>query len=348
MVQSRVPSAVFLDTEVFVGAGFNLRSRDFMRLRSLVKAGTIQLISTCISEKEVESQLQQKINQSTQALSKFRRSVSSLSDLSGSFLPQLEGTEAEIESRFLSMHSDYLTVTKPTILGLEGVDISEMFSLYFDGKPPFGKGKKKSEFPDAAAALALENWCRSQNRSIHIVGKDGDWASLCKTIDCFNHYERLIELFSLFPDPLKAAVAQQALIRKSDSIDSAVKSDFPQGFFYLTDRDGEVGSVEVISVQVEQFYVVEMDSTSAVVEVDCLVEFIADVTYNDPDSWTYDSEEKQAIYVYTINRVIECEASITVELQVSFVEDDVSSLEIEDIYVPNDSVDVTVDDDDYR
>ncbi|WP_027684191.1 PIN domain-containing protein [Rhizobium leguminosarum] len=63
------------------------------------------------------------------------------------------------------------------------VDTASLFDAYFTGKPPFGAGKKKSEFPDALALKALENTTAARDIAIIVVSKDGDWKSFCETSD---------------------------------------------------------------------------------------------------------------------------------------------------------------------
>ena len=62
--------------------------------------------------------------------------------------------------------------------GLETIMATEMaagpiFELYFDGKPPFGTGEKRKEFPDAFVVAALDNWCGENGEEAYIITTDG-------------------------------------------------------------------------------------------------------------------------------------------------------------------------------
>jgi hypothetical protein len=63
------------------------------------------------------------------------------------------------------------------------VDVATIFSGYFSGRPPFGPGRKKSEFPDSLALNALEVTARMRERAIMVVSQDGDWRSYCENSD---------------------------------------------------------------------------------------------------------------------------------------------------------------------
>lgn len=60
------------------------------------------------------------------------------------------------------------------------VDTTKILDAYFAGRPPFGPGRKKDEFPDAFALNALERAAEVQNIGIIVVSADGDWQDFCK------------------------------------------------------------------------------------------------------------------------------------------------------------------------
>jgi hypothetical protein len=43
---------------------------------------------------------------------------------------------------------------------------------YFAGKPPFGTGDKKAEFPDAITVKVLADWAKSEGAQILVVSGD--------------------------------------------------------------------------------------------------------------------------------------------------------------------------------
>ena len=65
----------------------------------------------------------------------------------------------------------------------ERVEMADLFGRYFTGQAPFGDGRKKDEFPDALALLALEEFARSEMAGMLVVSKDKDWQKFCANSD---------------------------------------------------------------------------------------------------------------------------------------------------------------------
>ena len=89
------------------------------------------------------------------------------------------------------------------------IDTETLFESYFEGKPPFGPGKKKFEFPDALALFALERKAVDRGAGIMVVSKDGDWGSFCEASE--NLYlvpeiERALALIMNAPPMLKKTI----------------------------------------------------------------------------------------------------------------------------------------------
>lgn len=350
MTETPVPMHVFLDTEVFDSVGLNLTSRDFMRLLRFVRAGRIELVSTIVTEREIESHLEEKVAAVVAACEKAKRLASGVARVSDSAWTHLNAIDVEkVAEDFSSARSSYIEAAKPTVIDVSDVDLSLILDQYFTKKPPFGDGKKKSEFPDAIAGAALQNWCREHGRSLHIVGKDGDWEKLCAETECFTYHKRLIDVFKLIPDPDLAEQVCAALRSNTTLIEETVKHNFPICADFMIDEvDGEVIEVLVDAVDFIAFNVVESTSTAAVVEVDCEVTFTAQVTYKDPASWIYDSEDKVAIYMESIDRELESEYEMTVEVNVSFPIDEEHLLSVDSVDVSwEDYITLSTRDDEY-
>lgn len=60
-------------------------------------------------------------------------------------------------------------------------NLDMVLDLYFEGKVPFGLGKKRCEFPDAIALLSLEEYAKAADRGIIVVSGDNDWIRFCET-----------------------------------------------------------------------------------------------------------------------------------------------------------------------
>lgn len=60
------------------------------------------------------------------------------------------------------------------------VDMRTLFDRYFAAQAPFAESsKKKHEFPDAVALLALEHWADEHDAAVLVVSTDSDWQRFC-------------------------------------------------------------------------------------------------------------------------------------------------------------------------
>ena len=74
------------------------------------------------------------------------------------------------------------------------VETQTIYSAYFNKEPPFGSGKKKSEFPDALALFALEGHARDlgDDKGILVISDDSDWKAFCEASE-FLYYTKALE-----------------------------------------------------------------------------------------------------------------------------------------------------------
>lgn len=103
------------------------------------------------------------------------------------------------EAEFLGRVEQYVDLFDGEILSFDDVDLGQkMLELYFLKQPPFGEGKNKSEFPDAAALIAFEAEAERLDKQIILVSDDRAWADFSvrsKLLYCVPSLEVLTELF---------------------------------------------------------------------------------------------------------------------------------------------------------
>jgi hypothetical protein len=110
-----------------------------------------------------------------------------------------------LHSRF----GEFLKKAKFTFVPIEA-NISEIFDDYFAGTPPFGEGKKKSEFPDAFVLASLLSWLRPGRPKMYIVGKDPDLLKFCSGRSDLIQLDSVAQLLSL-------ALASSELLARLDA-----------------------------------------------------------------------------------------------------------------------------------
>jgi hypothetical protein len=92
---------------------------------------------------------------------------------------------------------DFMSACSTEVVKADGVDADHLLSLYFGRKPPFGEGKKKSEFPDAISLLSLKSRLQGDEK-IYIVSEDDDLKSFCADDPSFICIETLDKLLDIY------------------------------------------------------------------------------------------------------------------------------------------------------
>lgn len=109
------------------------------------------------------------------------------------------------------------------------VSAGDLFSAYFEIKPPFeNKETKKFEFPDAMALQGLEAFGRNAGKLMLVVSADGGWLDFCKQSDWLVHERELGAAMSLFqkvPSVVCAALAKQLADGKVGHLRSAIENE---------------------------------------------------------------------------------------------------------------------------
>lgn len=93
---------------------------------------------------------------------------------------------------------------------------SDLFARYFANQPPFeGVKDKKSEFPDAAAILVLEQFAKDRNTCGVLISRDKGWHAFASESDHLFCVKTLKEFTSLF----------QAMSKHAELLLSKIRAD---------------------------------------------------------------------------------------------------------------------------
>ncbi len=329
---------IFLDASVFIGQNYNYKSAVFENLERLVKAGKANVFVTDITIQEVRSHIKEDVAKAEQAHGKFRKDAKIYRNIELSPYKELF-TDIPVKSTVDELYKqldDFLNGVDATVLSTTEVSIRAVFDKYFEKKPPFGSGKKKSEFPDAFAVEALENWCKENGEKIYVATTDNDLKSHCEVSDKLIAINKLSEFISLveFHDEVLAPSIIKLIDKNIEGIEEAISESFCQQGFWIDDQEGEVNDVRVNRIELGEFLLLEIDRNSAVVQVDVEINFSADLTYDDLDTAIYDSEDKVLIPLHTIDKTVEQEVDFTSTIRLLHeVEENPDYLEIENVEI---------------
>lgn len=145
------------------------------------------------------------------------------------------------------------------ILSLEGEDLaSSLFKLYFDNSAPFGKRQdKKSEFPDAASLLLLDQYAEDNSTLGVIASGDGGWEAYAEQSEHLYVVKSLDQLTSLLASTSEHAEALKAKIFAAVMDAGSALGDQLRAALeeHLSTSDWDLGDIYASSGRVEaDFY----------------------------------------------------------------------------------------------
>ncbi len=238
---------------------------------------------------------------------------------------------------------DFLNKSSATLLSCaDYVGLNEVLSKFVETTPPFGnKEKKKHEFPDAIALLALEEWAVRNFTTVVAVSGDADWKRYCAESERIYFVDDLAHALSVFQADaddaaalFKSMLVEGRIERLDDILLEAIGSqsdkisiDFEAtaNWYYEAELDQiEVSSKKPLSEQVKDFDVVEYEGDALVLQtslrIDVTAQFIAsfqhwdsfDREYTDIGSATV--EQTKALDLELVITVLFENGSATIDL----------------------------------
>jgi len=333
---------VFLDTQVFITGNYQFGWGSLKLVSDLAARGDIHLILTPIVIREVRKHIKldaKKANDSVKSLQNKGRILRNLG------FEQVFGyDDADVETRLLDQFESFLKHSNATTVSIDPVKPSAVFEKYFAVSPPFGPKEKEKEFADAFSLEAIRIWADANGLQVFIVSEDGDHRTFCEGTANLIHLDK-IEMFLellLSDDESRLKLAHALVERVMDDVEKAIAKEFEDKGFLIMDEDGDVIEVTVDNVELPGLYVVRMEDNEIYVEFGSEIEYSADVSYKDPESWIYDSEEKAAIYLDTVEKTIKRSIEIDGYFSVHYETDPPYHPTLDDLGLAPENIEVNV------
>ena len=117
-------------------------------------------------------------------------------------LPTRDELEAECIDRMIQQwreFTEHFVVERLPIVG----DLEEVVDWYFKVEPPFGKGKKSKEFPDAFILSALDQYHGIHSANIAAISGDNDFETACMHRRYVAYFPNLKDYIDRFIPQLK-------------------------------------------------------------------------------------------------------------------------------------------------
>lgn len=321
---------VFLDTEVFVAHRFMFESGPLKRLADLSAAGTIHLVITETTVREVRKKIEDQVHETCGGIEKKLAGAPAVRALiDPALFKALDG--AALRDQLFEKLEAFLRSSKAERPPHSDEAVKRVLDDYFDGEPPFGKGDKKYQFLDAIALKSLLLFAQAEGVEVYVVSRDPDVKSVCDGEDEFIRLEELSDVLTLVEIADRKAL--DLVVSATDIIKRRVIEEVERAGFDI-EQDGDVENVEVIDVEVNNFKVQKVD--------DGVVEFVgsaratvrADVSYGDPDTASYDHEDGLLIYHHYVENRIEDELQFQILGSVTANDEKLDA--VEDVFLDGD------------
>lgn len=344
--------SVYIDSSIFIGKNFHFDSKEFQTLFDLVEENKAEVVLTNITIQEVKSNISKEIEKAIQIIRKARNEAKIFRNF-----PQepVSGIYDEIEidkfeSILFGKFQTFLKKCKAEILSCNKTDVDKIFEMYFRKLPPFGEGKKKSEFPDAFILSALNDYAENDLNPFYIVSKDKDFAEGVKQFGKLIYLESLEEFINKvsFHYEKLAPLAFKLINDNIDQVTELIEQKFLNLGFYLSDQEGDVDDVQVSETPDFEVYLLRIENNSAEFELAGSISYSAYVTYDDLSTATYDSEDKILIPWHKIETTVERDEIIHAHVKIKFSVTEPYSFEIETVEIVTPKSDVAVNAEEYE
>lgn len=325
---------IFIDTSVLEEMHFNFASPLFESLKLLAEKKRVFIHTTDITVREVRARMRMAIGHARGRHKEFRKEGRILENLREepyeTLMMKIDASDAEGK---LSAQLDNAVESLCTdSISFADVSISEVFDRYFREQPPFGRGKKKNEFPDAFVIAALASWADANDQEMYVVSLDNDMKDACVLQKRLHHLQRIADFLDLVLDSDDDTTEYvHALVDKNlEQLMARVQEEFHWLGFILARTDGADGDVEDVTAEdaeILDYSVVALGEDTATIEVQATVEYSAAVSYEDLDTAIWDSENKVLITFDTVDADVQENVVIHAHIDVSFSKTDPSLFE---------------------
>jgi len=299
-------------------------------LLQLLEANSITLLTHSVLEGEIkkhigESELVTRIGHLQTSLKKYNRQLQMIGISAEELTDKLSKLDMEkkLNNGFDSFYQ-YATA-------VPDVDVKEIFSDYFNARPPFSStGNKKAEFPDAFILKGIIDYCKENpNETLLVISDDSDWVRTLEKHKQIVLKDSLRAAMILLWEQLddKSTLYQMLISQMNEEIRSEIESAALCEAFCI---DG-IDSAEEVEVEVDNVSVVEIDEVIVPLEVtshSVLLQITATLSadgyseFLDETRSAWDKEDQCYYFcAYTHLDFLNALADIDCEIKINFSDD---------------------------
>ena len=337
----KYPIYVTLDTNILDAAKYDFSEKSvFQLLVNYVKKGKVKVVLSNIvvmeakkhiakSSADVYSLIKKLKKDALKATSNYQIKQLGLEDNL-----KLSVEKAEIMQKSINLLCEYIEDLNAEILDTSKIDLDAIIEDYFEIRAPFQAGeKKRKEFPDAFIANQIRERF-GHEEMVAIISIDKGFKEACQSWDNHLFFSSLGDLYGEMnkQEEFYAATKDFVIEQKSDIesyLAQYIKNNVEINVIGLSyDRKGVtegydysetyLNSLSDVTIGIHS--VDEIDDNKSIVTLKCKSSFSMDCFYEDYENALWDSEEKEYVYVDTIEIREEHKAKFACRIEINRTE----------------------------
>lgn len=255
-----VPRHIFIDTSVLDGCSYNFESAVVQPILDVTRKIPLTLLLPEPTEREIRRHIKARSEEVLITLRKAQKRAPFLKKWKDWPLKSKE--DFSLTYRFNQMVTKefdaFLGLFHVVRLDLSHIVVRDVMEWYDRGTAPFGKGKKKAEFPDAFALSSLLSFAKKEGEAIAIISSDGDFQNAAALHDSLFYYLTLgTYVESLLLSDEHVMKVRGILDTNIEMITEGLSEKFVSLSFYPTDDESaELEDVEVDDVEFTELSIV--------------------------------------------------------------------------------------------
>lgn len=278
-------SYVFLDTSVYVQEAYRFSGKSLGKLVGLSSDDELRLIVPEIIGQEVEFRLreiaEEHVGKVKNALNSNILALVGDKD-KGLFGLDVDPDKEKIVGSITEAWSTFCERCKAESVSLASVDLSSVVASYFHAKPPFGKGRKRNEFPDAFAVASIRAFAEATpGRPIYVVSRDNGMLEAFSgdsRFMCHKDLSEVLDEYNRHTETLSPA-AHDLMEENVDWISEVIVDELQSNpTFYTSEYQHDRICVQSVIVDVGEMNLVEIGLDRAVFDVGVRYHVEAEVT----------------------------------------------------------------------
>jgi len=337
------PVHVFIDTSTLERLGFPFGLPRLQPLMARIEAGDIQIAISQVIVSEILEHVSDHVDKAEKAYARFKRDTSITRIITD---PDIKVVVNEVDwqavkTAAIASVNSFFATPGVNVLRIGDEDAGGVFADYFARRPPFGDGKKKSEFPDSFAMKALLRHAQSEKCKIAVISEDGDWKKACidnsELIHCPS-IEQVVD-YCQKAEAVHHNEIRQLLEVHRDELQLAVIESFKdRGFYWDSDAgyDSEVDETYDEEIESWPWSVIAIEDGWAEIAGDALIHFRSTAIYPDPDSCYRDPDTKELVFFGQVHATLVSRITVQVQVKVNVDSLRQNTLQMDELTVNDD------------